>query len=394
MNCTEGHPIPVGQQQCPEGHDAQQPDIQVQTTAHLTEIQQLISLIQSQNLIQQQQMDRMTRMEAENQTLRDALLQSQVKPRTKRHERPIIEVDSSDNTWEVFLDSWKIYKRMSNISDQDISIIRDELRSACSKEVNQLLFNFVGQASLESANETTLLGYIKSVAVRGMHTEVHRHHFFKMTQTEGETITHFVARLRSQALLCQFSVAATIPCPCPTPEHCPRQCPATSPISYMDEMISSQMVSGLQNAEHQNRILAEAASLTTFKAKFDMLVSLEMTDKATPLLSHHQNSLVTPSSSAATKSEYKRQKRLKNDEKGKETPSKCRGCGKGCPTRKSCPANGQKCRGCKRIGHFQSVCEQSGKSQANAAPVEPTDTASLSSASFLFAQESSQEPAF
>ena len=299
------------------------------------DIQLLISLIQSQNLIQQQQLDRMNRMEDDNRALRDALLQRQGKPRTKPQERPIIEADSSDNTWEVFLDSWKIYKRMANIYDGDANTIRDELRSACSREVNQLLFNFVGQTTLDSADESTLLGYIKAVSVRGVHTEVHRHHFFKMTQSEGETITHFVARLRSQALLCQFSVTGTVSCPCPTPAHCPAICPATSPVSYMDEMIASQMVSGLINTDHQNRILAEAAKLKSYKAKFDMLISLEMTDKSTPLLSNHHNSPATPSSSASSKSDYKKQQYTKHKEKDKDqsntnspNTNKFRGCGR------------------------------------------------------------------
>ena len=44
-------------------------------------------------------------------------------------------------------------------------------------------------------------------------------------------------------------------------------------------MVVAQMVAGLANIDHQTKILAEAATLTTLQQKFDRLVSLEMTDQ-------------------------------------------------------------------------------------------------------------------
>lgn len=42
------------------------------------------------------------------------------------------------------------------------------------------------------------------------------------------------------------------------------------------------MIAGLANLDHQNRILAEAASLVTLDQKFNRLVCLETTDKSAP----------------------------------------------------------------------------------------------------------------
>ena len=50
--------------------------------------------------------------------------------------------------------------------------------------------------------------------------------------------------------------------------------------SYAEDMIAGQMIAGLANVEHQGKILAEATSLTTLKAKFNKSVSLETTDQA------------------------------------------------------------------------------------------------------------------
>ena len=49
-------------------------------------------------------------------------------------------------------------------------------------------------------------------------------------------------------------------------------------------MVAGQLIAGLINCDHQSKVLAEAATLTTLQAKFDRLVSLETTDQATKRL--------------------------------------------------------------------------------------------------------------
>ena len=60
--------------------------------------------------------------------------------------------------------------------------IRLELRAACSNEVNKLLFEFIGAATLDVCTEENLLGHIRAVAVKGTHKEVHRLSFSKLIQ--------------------------------------------------------------------------------------------------------------------------------------------------------------------------------------------------------------------
>ena len=160
----------------------------------------------------------------------------------KKPDLPQIQHDANDSDWALFVDSWTRYKTMARLHNADE--IRNELRAACSKEIDKLLFNFIGADVLNSSTEEELLNHIKSVAVRGLHKEVHRQTFQSIRQKEGEPVTHFLARLRSQADFCEFSVK------CSNTPDCGRQ------ISYAEDMISGQLIAGLINNEHQSRLLA------------------------------------------------------------------------------------------------------------------------------------------
>ena len=284
----------------------------------------------------------------------------------RKPDRPIVEQDSSDSDWALFLDSWGRYKDMCRL--REISEIRNELRSSCSPGINKLLFELVGSEKLNTASEADLLAHIKSVAVKGLHPEVHRQTFHSMRQSEGEAITHYLARLRAQANFCNFSVQ------CPNTPTCPQK------VSYAEDMISSQMIAGLVNNEHQTKVLAQAATLITLQQKFDLLISLETTDKSTQKLHPTAPPATTPpSSSTPQKSDYK--------QKGRNiTP--CTGCGKTYHPgktlhRKNCPAFEHICEKCHTKGHFQDVCRKrvdtdttpsSSKSAQSSLPNAPTSS--------------------
>jgi len=141
-------------------------------------------------------------------------------------------------------------------------------RASCSTDVNRLLFEFVGAQSLDAANENEMLTHIRSVAVKGTHKEVHRMNFSKLNQMEGETISQFVARLKSQASLCQFNITCNAHDP-------PKK------LSYADDMVTQQLIAGLGNQQHQSRVLAEATTLITLAAEIARLHCLESTEEST-----------------------------------------------------------------------------------------------------------------
>ena len=235
--------------------------------------------IESMLTLMQQQMTQVMKLQEENTQLRSGDAGSH------QPDRPTVDANIDDREWELFKDSWRRYKTMTDITSVDD--IRMELRAACSKDVNRLLFDFVGATTLNNTTEDNLLAHIRSVAVKGTHKEVHRMSFSKLSQMEGETITQFVARLKSQAALCQFTITCR--------DHEPPK-----KISFADEMVAQQLTTGLKNPNHQSKILSEAGTLMTLTAKIERLQCLESTEEST-------NQMRGPPGNQASRSEFARQ---------------------------------------------------------------------------------------
>ena len=300
----------------------------------------------------QQQMTTLTNLQAENTRLREANANADAAnvniSKSKKPDRPIIDANLDDQEWLLFLDAWERYKMLGLVAT-DVNKIRNELRAACSADVNKQLFEYVGAAQLKTCTETELLAHIKSVAVRGVHKSVHRVEFSKMTQNEGEKATHYVGRLNSKALLCNF----TVQCDCD---------PQTT-VSYADERVTERLIAGLRNQEHQRKILAEADTLVTLKQMVERLQILEATEESALSLNPG-----TPSSAAAAArpSSYKANKKKNKSKQGANdsTAAKCGWCGKTSHgtdktmERIHCPAK----------GHFEDVCKKAKASAAGETP--------------------------
>lgn len=289
--------------------------------------------------------------------------------------RPKIEADVDDLGWQIFIDAWARYKKISVLEDVEETCL--ELRECCSADVNKLLFEFTGKDELNSnqLTEEKLLEYIKSVAVKTIHTEVHRWHFDQKSQESGETVTRYVGRLKAQAALCKYTV----------------RCDCQRSVSYAEAMISQRLVAGLANSEHQSKVLSEAQELTTLKKKIERLVSLETTDDATSEIRTAATPVKAASSVAAARmSQYKKSKRFQSPEgrygsgrrfqspEGKKKANvtfprkeeqrrrrlRCRGCGNSSHgeaksmNREECPAFGKECLVCHKKNHFAKVCDK------------------------------------
>ena len=114
-----------------------------------------------------QLMQQMISLQQENNELRGNMSNSVPSQSSvvKKPDRPTVNQDSTDSDWALFIDSWSRYKDMCRL--RDVAEIRNELRSACSNDVNKLLFDLIGSERLNNASEKDLLGFIKSVAVKG-----------------------------------------------------------------------------------------------------------------------------------------------------------------------------------------------------------------------------------
>jgi len=316
-------------------------------------------------------------------------------------QRPVINEEVDDLEWVIFQDSWKRYKTMTGLEDEKEICL--ELREACSTEVNRLLYDYVGADELNknTLKEDTLLQHIKKVAVKTVHQEVYRWNYGKLVQSDGEPITKYAARLKSQAVLCNFSVEC-------------HKC--ADKVSYAEDMVSQRLMTGLLNPEHQSKILSEVQDLPDLKSKIDRLVGLETTDDATSAIRTPLPSQSLPvkaqsqtCSGAIKMSQYKKNQRgqASNDRGRKRVQStqrerpafkrRCRGCGRTSHPggkaliRNECPAFGKTCDNCGLENHFKKVCNRrqsrsgfakmdddttgySESSDENAADIEITDT--------------------
>ena len=197
---------------------------------------------------------------------------------SKKPDRPFLDMDMSEGEWGIFVDGWDRYKRMTALVETEG--IRDELRECCSKQLNTRLVQMHGSGSLGSCDEEQLLGYIKAIAVRGVHKEVHRAAFQGMHQQQGEMYQGYAARLKAKADLCLYVIKATA-CGddlCNCAGH-------NRQLYYRDEMVGTQLVAGALNKEHQAKILSETASLHSLEDKLDRLMALEKSESSSATLS-------------------------------------------------------------------------------------------------------------
>ena len=307
-----------------------------------------------------------------------------VKPNLPKVDRPAIESNLSERDWALFMDSWERYKHMTRVREGADTIM--ELRACCSHEVNQFLFEYIGPSKLkEATTEVTMLEHIKSVVVKEVHEEVHRMSFFRLQQGDNEPIQRYVARLKAQAAQCKFTVANPLA--------------QETPISYAEEMIPHQLISGLQNTEFQTRILSEAATLKTLKSKIDHLELLESSQNASSSLhlGPAKPNAEDGSQAAANKqSAYKKSVKKKQTTKT-ATPNtkRCNGCGKTKHRegekflqRSECPAYNTTYHNCGIKCHAKSICW---RSQLGAKPAnmdesddEPEEERTIASATHAF----------
>ena len=270
--------------------------------------------------------------------------------------RPSIEPNMDDSDWVLFKDSWQRYKLMAQLTKKEDLIL--ELRAACSDEVNKMLFQFTGPEKLgdPSLTEGALLEMIKTIAVKGTHEEVHRLHFGKLSQAAGETVTQFVARLRSQSLMCNFQVT----------------CTCGNANSYAEDRVAERLIAGAKNQEHQAQVLGEAATLDTIQKKIDRLVALEMAEDASGSFKEAGTSGAAvgkwkknPAARDRGKDRREEKKEVRGPSRNPTKTRPCRGCGKMSHgqnktlSRRDCPFYEKKCASCQFIGHDASVCERS-----------------------------------
>ena len=79
-----------------------------------------------------------------------------------------------------------------------------------------------------------------------------------MVQGENESVNTFIAKLKAQAALCDFTVNSSC-----SKANCAHQ----QSVSFSEAMICHQMVSGLNDQDNQAQLLSEAEKLDTLEKR-------------------------------------------------------------------------------------------------------------------------------
>ena len=125
------------------------------------------------------------------------------------------------------------------------------------------LFDFVGSSTINTLSEDDLLASIKRLAVKGKNVAVHRQEFYDMQQAPGQSVQHFVAKLKAKAEQCHFQLKCSS-------SQCNHEV-----NSYATAMVADQLTVGLTDKDIQGEVLAKHSQLKTFEEKFDLIQALE-----------------------------------------------------------------------------------------------------------------------
>jgi hypothetical protein len=276
---------------------------------------------------------------------------------------PSVDMETTESEWGLFLDSWSRYKRMTNLTDA--TVVRDNLRQCCAPSLNKRLFDVHTGAVLDAASETELLSWIKGLAVKGVHKEVHRTQFVNVRQKQGELVNAFYGNLKSKASLCDFRVKAPSTCgdnACTCVNH-------GVYVSFQDEMVATQLVAGLYNNDHQLKVLSESGALPTLDSKVKRLLVLESSDASLSSLSGGEafsNVSSMRKGSGKTSKQWRKERNERRtdgwkaaDKAAGETMPLCQECKQKhpqCPTCHGYHKCTTKCNLCQKLGHIKNYC--------------------------------------
>ena len=165
--------------------------------------------------------------------------------------------EMSESEWNEFKFNFNNYKRDAKIIGKEQSI-RSELQLCCSESVRTRLYQMKGD-QLNTITENDLLESIKKACVNKVTVAQHRSQFFAMSQTQGEAPQSHLARVRAKSTLSQFE----------TTYMCSDGCAhdMAVQVSYAEDVVESQLIAGLINPDHKERLLLEADKMPTLDAK-------------------------------------------------------------------------------------------------------------------------------
>ena len=268
-------------------------------------------------------------------------------PKPDKLPRPKVAEGASQTDWAYFKNGWERYKRSTQLDGQPAI---DQLWACASDELARAVYD---SGVLGNCTEADLLKAMEKLAVRAQNKLVNVVTFLGMSQDSEEPAGSFAARLRGQGAICDFSITCT-------------NATCLQENSYMDHMVSHQLVRGLSDTEIQEQVLAHAATSTELTlASIIKFIEAKETGK-------RSTAQIAAAVGLNKLSDHRLRDRAHTMPKaGAEIipDGKCGWCDKTGhgrrPSREireaKCKAFKSKCRNCDRTGHFEVCCRSKRK---------------------------------
>ena len=265
-------------------------------------------------------------------------------------EPPRLSAGSDQETWELFLRSWTMYKTGMNIANTQSSVY---LFNCLEPDLRADILRANPSTQISDMSEDDLTAAIKTLAVKVESKLVHRIRMGQSTQTPGHSIRNFYAVLKGQAKLCQFRVT----CPSPT---------CNTMVDYSEEVIMDQLIRGIYDKEILSDLLGEVQTDMPLPQVVDYIARKEQAKSEQGTVSYEQTNaaLQTPMRSSTCSACQP----IEQSNEAQQTPARsptcwaCQGPSHGpntIRTRKAkCPAWDAKCIRCSATGHYSSACSR------------------------------------
>ena len=203
------------------------------------------------------------------------------------------------------------------------------------------------QVDVSSMPETDLLAAIKRLAVKQESTLVHRMRLSKMIQAPGTPIRTFLAALKGQAALCQYTTTCKS-------TGCGEQC------DYSSDIIRDNLVRGIADPEILSDVLGDSNTVRTLEQMVDFIAQKEQ-GKSTRAAVGDSTSFISQSNTNSRARQFRSVSPSRTN-----TDAKCWACGHNRHGKlndrkarsKHCDAWLNTCTKCSVKGHFTSCCSK------------------------------------
>ena len=269
--------------------------------------------------------------------------------KAEKVKRPVISASGTTEEWTYFTQRWSEYKQATRLTGQDIIF---QLLECCDEVLRKDLSRSFN--NLTSYEEPTLLGHIKSLAVRQENVMVARLQLQQMRQDRDEPARTFSARIKGQANVCQYNI----------------KCECGIQLSYSDHMIRDTLIVGLADDDIRLDVLGQTNQEMSLDETIRFIEAKESRKRSAGRM--NPTPTAVPAAIDAASSTYRQMERnrLKGRHPDRKTSTQtqaqpCSYCGKGGHSSRRqdrvdhCPAYNHTCTNCSIPHHFESVCRKS-----------------------------------